>query len=88
MPFDTVGFSLPKSNFEQENCRVYVCDCGNIRIETRHFRQSFTPIEFVAFLREKLEKKRKTKNRALPVLQSGTMKQNKLCSMNLVKNES
>jgi hypothetical protein len=37
------------------NCReefyIRVCDCGRIHVESRHFRLSFHPVEFVALLR-------------------------------------
>lgn len=76
MPFDAIDFSAPESRFEPESWRVYVCECGNIRVETRHFRQSFSPEEFVGFLREKL-KKRQT--RVLPVLPFSAKKMNGFC---------
>jgi hypothetical protein len=30
---------------------IRVCDCGRIHLESRHFRLSFHPAEFVALLR-------------------------------------
>jgi hypothetical protein len=40
---------------ETMNCReefyIRVCDCGRIHVESRHFRLSFQPAEFVALLR-------------------------------------
>jgi hypothetical protein len=34
-----------------EEFYIRVCDCGRIHVESRHFRLSFHPAEFVALLR-------------------------------------
>ena len=34
-----------------EAIRVWLCDCGRIHVEGRHYRRSFTPAEFVELLR-------------------------------------
>lgn len=34
-----------------EAIRVWLCDCGRIHVEGRHYRRSFTPGEFVELLR-------------------------------------
>lgn len=35
----------------EELPRVWLCDCGRVHVETNHFRLSFTPDEFLVFLR-------------------------------------
>lgn len=31
--------------------RIWLCDCGRVHVETRYFRQSYTPAEFLIHLR-------------------------------------
>lgn len=53
MPLDDGNFDLLRNEFERAgDWRIYACETGNIRIETRHFRQTFEPEEFVALLRQ------------------------------------
>lgn len=42
-----------------EKRRIYVCECGNIRLETKHFRRTFAPEEFVSLLRQLFRNNRK-----------------------------
>jgi hypothetical protein len=52
MPLDYGNFEFEKkpSKFAEDR-RIYVCEDGNVRIETRHFRQTFAPEEFIALMR-------------------------------------
>ncbi len=52
MPLDYGNFEFQKkpSNFVEDR-RIYVCEDGNIRLETRHLRQTFAPEEFIALMR-------------------------------------
>lgn len=64
MSFDFVKW---EENFSgKETPRLYVCECGDICIETRHERQNFSPEEFIGLLRAILKKE---KMMSLPVLQ-------------------
>ena len=47
MPFD---FAEKKRNGSEAR-RIYVCECGDICVETKHTRQTFSPEEFVSLLR-------------------------------------
>jgi hypothetical protein len=38
-------------NDNEEHPRVWLCDCGRVHVETNHFRLSFTPDDFLIFLR-------------------------------------
>lgn len=52
MPLDS---GQRKNEPERTACearRIYVCECGSIRVETRHERLTFSPEEFVGLLRE------------------------------------
>ncbi|MGE0126929.1 MAG: hypothetical protein AB7U82_02400 [Blastocatellales bacterium] len=31
--------------------RIWLCECGRVHVETEHFRQSYTPAEFLFRLR-------------------------------------
>lgn len=63
MPFD---FVKRKENFPgEETPRLYVGECGDICIETRHERRNFSPEEFIGLLRTILKRERKM---SLPVL--------------------
>ena len=50
-----------KDSFEQfndEEKRIYVGDCGCVRIETKHFRVTFQAGQFVEMLREIVAKQK------------------------------
>jgi hypothetical protein len=64
MPFDFAEKKRNESN--RETRRIYVCESGNIILETKHFRQSFSPKEFVRILRE--IRKRDLQKRNLPII--------------------
>lgn len=49
MPFD---FERKRRETGDASKRIYVCDCGDICVETRYSRRSFSPEEFVAILRQ------------------------------------
>jgi iron complex transport system substrate-binding protein len=52
MPFDDRKYEPRKPRRKPlEVRRIYVCEDGNVRLETRHFRRTFAPEEFVALLR-------------------------------------
>jgi len=56
--------------------RIYVCECGDICVETKHSRQNFSPEEFIGLLRGIVKKDQK---RVLPTIQKfGVIK--KLCT--------
>lgn len=42
---------LLRPNTGAERIYIWLCDCGCIHIETRHCRRSFTPAEFLNYLR-------------------------------------
>lgn len=64
MPFD---FIKREENFSNEETpRLYVCECGDICVETRHERRNFSPEEFLGLLRTILKKDKKM---SLPVFQ-------------------
>jgi hypothetical protein len=53
MPLDEGNLVAPSRGIERsEDWRIYACETGNIRIETKHYRQTFEPEEFVALLRQ------------------------------------
>lgn len=66
MPFDFCEKKERETSDEIK--RIYVCECGDICVETRHSRQTFTPAEFVSILRN-ITMKQKNKRKILPVLQ-------------------
>ena len=41
--------ALSESTFGR--IQIWLCDCGRVHIETRYYRQSFTPAEFLIHLR-------------------------------------
>lgn len=54
MPFD---FVKREENFSgKETPRIYVRECGDICVETRHERRVFSPEEFIGLLRTILKK--------------------------------
>lgn len=55
MPFDFINKKRPNS--EKEKRRIYVCECGDICVETRNSRQIFSPFEFVEILRKIVKNK-------------------------------
>ena len=64
MPHDFIKFEYakkPESTFGDR--RIYVCEDGNIRVEERHFRQTFSAEEFVALLRQIFNQKEREKLR-------------------------
>lgn len=65
MPFDFVKREENVSN--EETPRLYVCECGDICVETRHERRSFSPEEFLNLLRKILKKDKKM---SLPIFQT------------------
>lgn len=64
MPFDN-GEKKEKRETADELRRIYVCDCGDIRLETKHFRVTFSPEEFAAMVSEIVVKK--LEKRSLPI---------------------
>lgn len=68
MPFDCGNYQPEKKPEFSGERRIYVCESGNVRVERRHFRQTFSPAEFVLFLQTIVVKKSKTVNRRLPIL--------------------
>lgn len=66
MPSDLFDYHRQKNGFDGDDApRLYVAECGCIRVESRNFRRDFAPEEFVAYLREIRARKQR---RALPVL--------------------
>lgn len=69
MPFDGETFESEKNEASfAETRRIYISDDGGVRIETRHFRRTFAPEEFVALLRNFAVEKPGKANRGLPIL--------------------
>jgi hypothetical protein len=66
MPFDFGEMS--RNRADDDARRVYVCECGDVCVETRHSRLIFSPAEFVALLRGILARKERAKTRRLCVL--------------------
>lgn len=64
MPFDFV--ERKEFFYGEETPRLYVCEGGDICVETRHERRNFSPEEFIGLLRTILKKE---KMMSLPVLQ-------------------
>lgn len=50
MPFDFVN--KKRKQLKEETRRIYVCECGDICVETRNTRQTFSPQEFIGILRK------------------------------------
>ena len=67
MPFDC-GEKRKKRETATETRRIYVSECGNIRVETKHFRRTFSPEEFAAMVREIVVKK--LEKRSLPIIRT------------------
>jgi hypothetical protein len=44
----------------EEPLRVWLCECGNVHLETRHFRLTFTPEEFIGRLRSAVRQNRRS----------------------------
>ncbi|HMS42311.1 MAG TPA: hypothetical protein PKE69_18910 [Pyrinomonadaceae bacterium] len=63
MPFDS-GEKKEKRETADELRRIYVCECGDVRLETKHFRATFSPEEFAAMVSEIVVKK--LEKRSLP----------------------
>lgn len=75
MPFD---FVKREENFSgEEKPRLYVCECGDICVETRYERRNFSPEEFISLLRTILKREKKM---SLPVLQK-SQKSSLICSL-------
>ena len=72
MPFDAGNYKFKKNapDFSAEERHVYVCENGNIRLETRRFRHTFAPEEFVKLLRSLLLQTRRGGD--LPIIQKQT----------------
>lgn len=58
MPLDARVFKSEKEfdSFNQQ--RIYVCETGEVRLETGHFRRDFAPEEFIDLLREIIYKEK------------------------------
>lgn len=65
MTFDSAQENGDKADGETR--RIYVCECGDICVETRNSRQSFSPAEFVTVLRKILMKEEIKENRILSI---------------------
>lgn len=65
MPFD-FG-ERKKKRTEADEKRIYVCECGDICMETKHSRQTFSPQEFVGLLQKMILKKKRKK---LPIVKT------------------
>ncbi len=50
MPLDFVN--KKRKELREETRRIYVCECGDICVETRNTRQTFSPPEFIGILRK------------------------------------
>ena len=61
---DYLARHAARATAEDERIRIYMSECGEVRVETQHSRQSFAPEEFVARLRAALQAQRQRK---LPV---------------------
>lgn len=57
MPFDFSDKKRKSSDGEVQ--RIYVCECGDICVETKHSRQNFSPEEFIGLLRSIVIKDKK-----------------------------
>lgn len=69
MPLDCGNIKREFSNSPDDERRIYVCEDGCIRMETRHRRQTFSAEEFVALLKGILLKEQESaKKHFLPVL--------------------
>lgn len=55
MPFDFIN--KKRRDFEEKTRRIYVCEGGDICVETRNTRQTFSPQEFIGVLRKIVIKK-------------------------------
>jgi len=75
MPFDFV--KREENHSGEETPRLYVCECGDICVETRHERRNFSPEEFIGLLITILKKEKKMN---LPVLQK-SQKSSLICSL-------
>lgn len=64
MPFDFVDRKRNRSDADAR--RIYVCDGGDICVETKHTRHTFSPEEFIGLLRAIAMKDKK---RFLPTIQ-------------------
>ena len=52
MPLTEEVFEAEKPEIRMsDERRIYACEGGDVRIETRRFRQTFSPEEFVALVR-------------------------------------
>jgi iron complex transport system substrate-binding protein len=77
MPYKNSNYWAPLKISEsavkkQEEVRVYVCETGEVRVETKHFRTSFAPEDFILRVRQAIQ--RKAKKRTLPVFRASNKK--------------
>lgn len=49
-------------NRKETEQRIYIGDCGCVRIESKHFRTTMQPAEFVEMLRQIAREKKKEKS--------------------------
>lgn len=75
MPFDFV--KREENFFGEEKPRLYVCESGDICVESRHERRNFSPEEFIGLLRAILKKEKRMN---LPILQK-PQKSSFICSL-------
>jgi iron complex transport system substrate-binding protein len=57
MPLDFIKSDRPKKQSGSECRRIYICETGEIRLETRHMRKAFSPAEFLRMVRDAAKKR-------------------------------
>lgn len=62
MPLDAENCQPENESNVFAERRIYVCECGNVRVETRNYRRTFSPEEFINFARELCRKEKSRRN--------------------------